>query len=78
MQSRTETKHTVHLELTEKEATWLRAYVQNYVGTLEEPTEEYDMRKALFDALTPNAPGEGRGTLRTLDPIVGSSSEGTE
>jgi len=25
-----------------------------------------------------NAPGEGRGIPRTLDPIVGSSSEGTE
>ena len=54
MQSRTETKQTIHIELTEKEAAWLRAYVQNYVGQGEEPTDEYDMRKALFDALTPN------------------------
>ena len=55
MKSKTETSQTIHLELTEIEAAWLRAYVQNYVGQGEEPTEEYDMRKALFDALTPNA-----------------------
>ena len=33
--------------------------------------------KTAKDALA-NAPGEGRGIPRTLDPIVGSSSEGTE
>ena|GEM_PF-4902117 len=27
---------------------------------------------------SPNATGEGRGIPRTLDPVVGSSSEGTE
>ena len=55
MKSKTETSQTIHLELTEIEAAWLRAYVQNYPGKGEEATDEYDMRKALFDALTPNS-----------------------
>ena len=35
-----------------------------------------EKRKPIMGCSGPNAPGEGRGIPRTLDPIVGSSSEG--
>lgn len=53
-----ETKRVFHLELTEAEALWLRAYMQNYPGAGEESASSYHMRKALFDAL-PSCTSDG-------------------
>lgn len=56
----TKVEKQVHIVLSEREAEWLRSFVQNYPGQGEEPSDQYDMRKALFDALTPNAGLDGR------------------
>ena len=46
----------------------------------EEPCRscDHNMNADRDEPDTANASGEGRGIPRTLDPIVGSSSEGTE
>ena len=72
----------------------LRACIESLINRLEtilESNPEIALdddialaRRALDDhwntvqRLAQNAPGEGRGIPRTLDPIVGSSSGGTE
>ena len=44
---------TVRLELTEKEARWLKAYIQSYFGKAsEEDPKSYEIRHSLFDGLT--------------------------
>ena len=44
-----EIERKFHITLSEKEGLWLRSLIQNSTG--EETNEQYDMRKALFDAL---------------------------
>ncbi len=53
MKTEVETERTIRLTLTETEARWLLAYLQNYPGSNQEPDNSFDMRKALFDALQP-------------------------
>ena len=45
------TRRPIHLCLSEREASWLRAYMQNHHGQGEESPEDHDMRKMFFECL---------------------------
>jgi hypothetical protein len=52
MKAEAQTETMIRLFLSEREAEWLRNYVQNFIGNGEESSEDYEMRKAFFDTLT--------------------------
>ena len=52
MRTKVRIETRIVISLSEREAEWLRGFVQNLHGPAEESSEEYDMRKELFDVLT--------------------------
>lgn len=51
MQVKLETSVVIRLTLTEEEALWLRAVMQNPLNPHEESVSDFDMRMAFFEAM---------------------------
>ena len=74
MRTKVRIETRIVISLSEREAEWLRGFVQNLHGPAEESSEEYDMRKELFDVLTDSC-GEVSSAGKLVDLVRAEREE---